>query len=207
MPQAFVSHHPAILHKLTRLRSKETETVAFRRLVKELAMLLAVEATQDLETRTKTVQTPLATCQGMEISQRVALVPILRAGLGMVDGLESLLPWAEVWHLGFYRDEEKLQPVSYYNKLPEGEPADCCLLLDPMLATGGSAIAAVDAIKKWGAKDIKFLGILGAPEGVNALNMAHPDVDIHLCGLDDHLDERGYIYPGLGDAGDRQFNT
>lgn len=207
MPQAFVSHHPAILHKLTRLRAQDTPTDDFRELVKQLALLLCVEATADLRTEAWSVQTPLTACQGTRIADSVALVPILRAGLGMSDGLSSLFPQASIRHLGFYRDEEKLQPVPYYNKLTGASAEDLCLVLDPMLATGGSAIAAIRALKEWGAKRIKFLGILGAPEGVLALNEAYPDVAVHLCGLDERLDERGYIVPGLGDAGDRLFHT
>lgn len=207
MPQAFVSHHPAILHKLTRLRDQDTSTDEFRALVRQLSMLLGIEATQDLLTDSWTVRTPLAECTGSRIRETLALVPILRAGLGMADGLSDLIPDASVRHIGFYRDEEKLVPVPYYNKLPEGQAEDLCLVLDPMLATGGSAIATVDALKEWGAQRIKFLGILAAPEGVRALNEAHPDVPVHLCGLDERLDERGYIVPGLGDAGDRLFQT
>ena len=207
MPQAFVSHHPAILHKLTRLRDQNTSTDDFRELVRQLAVLLGVEATQDLGTESWLVHTPLAECVGTRIRESLALVPILRAGLGMADGLASLFPHAAVRHLGFYRDEENLQPVAYYNKLPDGQAEDLCLVLDPMLATGGSAIAAVDALKAWGASRIKFLGLIAAPQGVQALNEAHPDVPIHLCGLDERLDERGYIVPGLGDAGDRLFQT
>jgi uracil phosphoribosyltransferase len=207
MPKAIVSHHPAILHKLTQLRSQDTEPDSFRALVQELAFLLAVEATADLGTRPLQVHTPMAAHWGSEICESVALVPILRAGLGMAAGLAPLLPHAAVRHLGFYRDEQKLQPVPYYNKLPSGEAEDLCILLDPMVATGGSAVAAIQAVKKWGPKRIKFLGILGAPEGVEMIHRAHPDVTLHLCGLDERLDERGYILPGLGDAGDRLFNT
>jgi uracil phosphoribosyltransferase len=207
MPQAFVSHHPAILHKLTRLRAQDTPTDDFRELIKQLALLLGVEATADLATEVCTVRTPLAECQGTRLHESIALIPILRAGLGMADGLSPLFPHAAVRHLGFYRDEEKLVPVPYYNKLPATDAEDLCLVLDPMLATGGSAIAAISALKEWGAKRIKFLGVLGAPEGVVALNRAHSDVPVHLCGLDERLDERGFIVPGLGDAGDRLFHT
>lgn len=207
MPQAFVSHHPAILHKLTRLRDQDTPTDEFRDLVRQLSLLLGVEATQDLATDSWVVHTPVAECVGTRLRESIALVPILRAGLGMCDGLSELFPHSAVRHLGFYRDEEKLVPVPYYNKLPKGKTEDLCLVLDPMLATGGSAIATIEALKVWGAPHIKFLGILGAPEGVRAVNEAHPDVPVHLCGLDDRLDERGYIVPGLGDAGDRLFQT
>ncbi|MCH2102280.1 MAG: uracil phosphoribosyltransferase, partial [Planctomycetes bacterium] len=189
MPQAFVSHHPAILHKLTRLRDQDTPTDEFRELVRQLSMLLGVEATQDIATDSWVVQTPVAECVGTRLRETVALVPILRAGLGMCDGLSELFPGAPVRHLGFYRDEVELVPVPYYNKLPEGQVEDLCLVLDPMLATGGSAKATIDALKTWGARRIKFLGLLAAPEGVCALNEAHPDVPVHLCGLDDRLDE------------------
>jgi uracil phosphoribosyltransferase len=207
MPKAIVSHHPAILHKLTRLRSQDTEPYTFRALVQELAFLLAVEATGDLAMQTLEVQTPLAPCLGSEIAESIALVPILRAALGMAEGVLPLFPQAAVRHLGFYRDEIKLKPVPYYNKLPSGPAEDLCIVLDPMVATGGSAVAAIQAVKNWGPKRIKFLGILGAPEGVEIIHEAHPDVPLYLCGLDERLDERGYILPGLGDAGDRLFNT
>jgi len=201
------SGHPLVQHKISRLREAKTLPEEFRRLTKELSLLLGVEATQDLSTEEFEVTTPLTTCPAHRISRSLALVPILRAGLGMLEGLSDLIPEAEIWHLGLYRDEESLQPVEYYNKLPPGAASKCAFLLDPMLATGGSAIAAVDVLKKWGCSDIRFLGILGAPEGVKALEEAHPDVEIHLCALDSHLNELGYIVPGLGDAGDRQFNT
>ncbi|MDP6850540.1 MAG: uracil phosphoribosyltransferase [Planctomycetota bacterium] len=201
------SGHPLVQDKISRLRETSTPSEEFRRLVKELSLLLGVEATQDLETTGVEVTTPLTTCTTQRISTSLALVPILRAGLGMLEGLSYLLPQAEIWHLGLYRDEESLQPVEYYNKLPQGAATKSAYLLDPMLATGGSAIAAVDVLKKWGCSHIRFLGILGAPEGVEALEKAHPDVEIHLCALDSHLNELGYIVPGLGDAGDRQFNT
>ncbi len=207
MLRAFVSHHPVIAHKLTRLRDQDTETDDFRSLVRDLALLLAVEATADLQSRADTVRTPLDECAGTAIAESIALVPILRAGLGMAEGLAGLLPDATVRHLGFYRDEAKLSPVPYYNKLPQGQAEDLCLILDPMLATGGSALAAITAVKAWGPRRIKFLGILGAPEGVAAVHQAHPDVALHLCGIDQHLDARGFIVPGLGDAGDRLFRT
>src|SRR5206468_12147476 len=153
------------------------------------------------------VATPLATMEGMEVAERLGLVPILRAGLGMVEGVWELMPGAEVWHIGLYRDEKTLRPVEYYNKLPVHPTVDVCLVLDPMLATGGSATATVDILKRWGARRIKFVGIIAAPEGVKALSEAHPDVPIHVGALDDHLNDKGYIVPGLGDAGDRQFGT
>ncbi len=202
-----VSTHPLVRHKVTLLRQASTEPRTFRELVGELAILLAVEATADLALEDATVQTPLAEAPGWRVGERVGLVPILRAGLGMVEGVWALMPGAEVWHIGLYRDEKTLRPVEYYNKLPVHPTVDVCLVLDPMLATGGSAVATVDILKRWGARRIKFVGIIAAPEGVARLGGAHPDVPIHVAALDDHLNEHGYIVPGLGDAGDRQFGT
>ena len=145
--------------------------------------------------------------RGHTLKEKIGLIPILRAGLGMVEGVWEMLPQAEVWHIGLYRDERTLRPVEYYNKLPVSPTVDVCLILDPMLATGGSAVATVNILKKWGASRIKFVGIIAAPEGVEALSSAHPDVPIHVAAIDDHLNEIGYIVPGLGDAGDRQFGT
>ena len=207
MANLFVSRHPLILHKLTRLRDVETNPKIFRELVKEIACLLAYEATADLPIFPKDVQTPLAIAKGAEVKEKIGLVPILRAGLGMVTGVWEMMPSAEVWHIGLYRDEKTLKPVQYYNKLPIEPRVDVCLILDPMLATGGSAVATVDILKNWGVTRIKFVGLIGAPEGIQRLNTAHPDVPIHLAAVDDHLNERGYIVPGLGDAGDRQFGT
>ena len=207
MPEAFVSRHPVVLQKLTQLRSQDTEASDFRELLHQLSHLIGVEALADLPTTPVPVHTPLQECSGFRLAESVALIPILRAGLGMVDGLTSMIPEAKVRHVGYYRNEQTLQPVAYYSKLAESTPEDLALLLDPMLATGGSAIAAISAVKQWGPKRIKFLGILGSPEGVAALHEAHPDVQIFLCGLDEKLDERGYILPGLGDAGDRLYNT
>jgi uracil phosphoribosyltransferase len=160
-----------------------------------------------LQTVPREVETPLTRMVGEELQEKVGLVPILRAGLGMVEGVWELMPSAEVWHIGLYRDERTLQPVQYYNKLPTEPTVSVCLILDPMLATGGSATATVDLLKRWGTKKIKFVGLIGAPEGIAAMQKAHPDVDIYLAAIDDHLNERGYIVPGLGDAGDRQFGT
>jgi uracil phosphoribosyltransferase len=207
MSNVFVSNHPLIIHKLTRLRDKATEPKKFRELVREIAGLLAYEATADLPIRPCQVETPLGIASGGELQEKVGLVPILRAGLGMVEGIWEFLPGAEVWHIGLYRDEKTLKPVEYYNKLPVEPTVSVCLILDPMLATGGSAVATVDILKRWGVKRIKFVGLIGAPEGITALQNAHPDVPIHLAAVDDHLNERGYIVPGLGDAGDRQFGT
>jgi len=207
MAQVFVSQHPLVKHKLTLLRDKHTEPKKFRELVREISILLAYEATADLTVEPKSVETPLATAPGYRLSDEIGLIPILRAGLGMVEGIWEMMPSAEVWHIGLFRDERTLRPVSYYNRLPVHPTVSVCLVLDPMLATGGSAIATVDILKHWGASRIKFVGLIGAPEGVKALSEAHPDVPIHLAAIDDHLNERGYIVPGLGDAGDRQFGT
>lgn len=154
-----------------------------------------------------TVQTPLADTQGSELAEKIGLVPILRAGLGMVEGIWGLMPSAEVWHIGLYRDEETLKPVEYYNKLPIEPTVSVCLILDPMLATGGSATATVDILKEWGVSRIKFVGVIGAPEGINTLHGKHPDIPIYLASVDDHINQDAYIVPGLGDAGDRQFGT
>jgi len=216
MARIFVSNHPLIRHKVTLLRNVDTEPKKFRELIREVAILLAYEATADLGVREMTVQTPLAVATGHELTDKVGLVPILRAGLGMVEGIWEMMPAAEVWHIGLYRDHRTLEPVQYYNKLPVHPTVQVCLILDPMLATGGSAVATADILKRWGAKRIKFVGIIGAPEGVERLSKAHPDVDIHLAAIDDHLTPEpsapddppvGYIIPGLGDAGDRQFGT
>lgn len=207
MSTIFISNHPLVSHKLTRLRDKTTKSKKFRELTREISALLAYEATADLETAPRSVETPLSTADGMELKQTIGLVPILRSGLGMVEGIWGLMPSAEVWHIGLYRDENTLQPVQYYNKLPLEPTVSVCLVLDPMLATGGSAVATVDILKNWGVQKIKFIGILAAPEGVEAMQIAHPDVPLHLAVIDKHLNEHGYIVPGLGDAGDRQFGT
>ena len=212
----YTSSHPLVLQKLTLLRSVETKPVQFRRLVREISILLGYEATRDLAVCGTEVSTPLSSASGHKLSERIGLVPILRAGLGMVDGIWELVPGAEVWHIGLYRDHETLQPVEYYNKLPTSPTVRLCLVLDPMLATGGSAVATVDILKNWGAERIKFVGIIAAPEGIRKLTEAHPDVDIHVAVVDDCLTSsplapddppEGYIVPGLGDAGDRQFGT
>jgi len=207
MPNIFASKHPLILHKLSRLRDKNTEPKKFRELVREIAALLAYEATADLAVTPRELETPLAKMTGYELKENIGLVPILRAGLGMVEGIWELMPVAEVWHIGLYRDERTLKPVEYYNKLPIEPTVSVCLILDPMLATGGSATATADVLKRWGVKKIKFVGLIGAPEGIAAMQKAHPDIPIYLAAIDDHLNERAYIVPGLGDAGDRQFGT
>ncbi len=211
--RVFISNHPLIRHKLTLLRDKTTEHRTFREVVREIALLLAYEATADLALNEVTVETPLAAARGWELAEPIGLVPILRAGLGMVDGILELMPSAEVWHIGLFRDERTLKPVEYYNKLPVAPTVRVCLILDPMLATGGSAVATCDILKRWGAQRIKVVAILAAPEGVRRLTAAHPDVDIHVAAIDERLTTEGdawpsgYIVPGLGDAGDRQFGT
>jgi uracil phosphoribosyltransferase len=207
MSNVFASQHPLVAHKLSRLRDRSTEPKKFRELVREIAALLAYEATADLLTVPRQVETPLATMTGAELQEKIGLVPILRAGLGMVEGFWELMPTAEVWHIGLYRDEKTLQPVQYYNKRPVEPTVSVCLILDPMLATGGSAVATTAIVKRWGVRKIKFVGLIGAPEGIALMQAAHPEVPIHLAAIDDHLNERGYILPGLGDAGDRQFGT
>jgi uracil phosphoribosyltransferase len=203
----YVSNHPLVRHKLTLLRDERTEHKKFRELIRELAMLLGYEATADLGLFERPVKTPLDMAPGYKLQEDVGLVPILRAGLGMVEGIHEMIPGAQVWHLGIYRDERTLRPVSYYNKLPVEPTVQVCLILDPMLATGGSALAAVEVLKQWGVKRIKFVGLIAAPEGIEVVTKAHPDVPIYLAAIDDHLNEHGFIVPGLGDAGDRQFGT
>nr|MBN1228829.1 uracil phosphoribosyltransferase [Anaerolineae bacterium] len=207
MEGVFISQHPLVQHKLTLLRNRHTLSTQFRQIVRELAILLCYEATADLLISSVTVETPLGQAAGAEVQEAIGLVPILRAGLGMVDGIWEMLPSAEVWHIGLYRDEKTLRPIEYYNKLPVNPTVQVCLVLDPMLATGGSAVATVKLLKRWGANRIKFVGLIAAPEGVRALHTAHPDVPIHLAAVDDRLNENGFIVPGLGDAGDRQFGT
>jgi uracil phosphoribosyltransferase len=207
MENVFESSHPLVKHKLTRMRDKNTKPKKFRELVRELGALLTYEATMDLETTTVSVETPLTTTCGEDLKDKIGLVPILRSGLGMVEGVWELMPSAEVWHIGLYRDERTLKPVAYYNRLPVAPTVSVCLILDPMLATGGSAVATVDILKNWGVARIKFVGIIASPEGIARLHGAHPDVPIHLAAIDDGLNEHGYIVPGLGDAGDRQFGT
>jgi uracil phosphoribosyltransferase len=207
MAQVYCSNHPLILHKLAYLRRTSTEPKKFREVVAEITQLLTYEATQDLQTVEREIETPLATMTCRVVSERVGLVPVLRAGLGMVEAVLTLLPYAQVWHIGLFRDERTLKPIEYYNRLPDQASVDTCLLLDPMLATGGSAAATVDILKKWGAQRIKYVGLIAAPEGIATLSQHHPDVPIHVAAVDSHLNERGYIVPGLGDAGDRQFGT
>ena len=207
MSNIFPSPHPLVAHKLALLRSKTTEPEKFRALVREIGALLAYEATADLLTQPKAVETPLISTTGRELVEKIGLVPILRAGLGMVEGFWELMPSAEVWHIGLYRDEHTLKPVEYYNKLPIEPTVSVCIVLDPMLATGGSAVATVAILKRWGVRKIKFVGLIGSPEGIAHMQQSHPEVPIHLAAIDERLNERGYILPGLGDAGDRQFGT
>jgi uracil phosphoribosyltransferase len=202
-----VSSHPAVLHKLALLRQETTEPKKFRELVREISWLVGYEALANVNLREIPVRTPLEEMKGAELADRIGLIPILRAGLGMVEAFLELMPTAEVWHLGLFRDEKTLRPVEYYNKLPDSATVDLCLILDPMLATGGSATAAIEVLKRWGARRIKLINLIAAPEGVAAVSSAHPDVPIYCAALDRQLNERGYILPGLGDAGDRQFGT
>ena len=207
MGNLHVSEHPLVKHKLTLLRDKNTDPKKFRELIREITLLIAYEALQDLKIVPREVETPLAKTVGYRLAEPIGLVPILRAGLGMVEGIWEMIPSAEVWHIGLFRDEKTLRPVAYYSRLPVHPTVSVCLILDPMLATGGSAVKTVEILKEWGARRIKFLGLIGAPEGVKVLTSQHPDVDIYLAALDSHLDEHAYIVPGLGDAGDRQFGT
>jgi uracil phosphoribosyltransferase len=203
----FPSPHPLVAHKLTLLRSVETKPKKFRELVRELAMLLCYEATTDLATEVVQVTTPMGVTQGRNLEMGIGLVPVLRAGLGMVEGIWEMMPGAEVWHIGLKRDERTLQPMQYYANKPVQPRVQVCLILDPMLATGGSAVATCSLLKEWGVSHIKYIGLLAAPEGIARLQKDHPDVPIHVGAIDSHLNEVGYIVPGLGDAGDRQFGT
>lgn len=207
MTNVHVSVHPLVQTKVAILRDEKTKPKIFRELVGEITQFLMYEATADLPTSPVTVQTPMAAYHGQTLAARIGLIPILRAGLGMVDPILDMIPTAQIWHLGLYRDHETLQPVSYYNKLPADPSVDVCLVLDPMLATGGSASAAVSVLKRWGVRHIKFVGLIAAPEGVALMQREHPDVPLHLAAVDERLNEIGYIIPGLGDAGDRQFGT
>jgi uracil phosphoribosyltransferase len=202
-----VLEHPLITHKLTQLRRKETGTKDFRFNLSEIAVLMAYEITRDLPMKEAIIETPMGKCKTRELAGTVVLIPILRAGLGMVEGITNLIPDAKVGHIGMYRDHETLKPMTYYSNLPENlEDADV-MILDPMLATGGSATAAIQVLKDSGAKKIKLVCIIGAPEGVKRIEEDHSDVQIYLAGLDERLNEIGYIVPGLGDAGDRLFGT
>lgn len=208
MGKVFVCDHPLIQHKLTFIRDEETNTKDFRELVDEVATLMAYEITRDIPLEKTTVKTPVTTAECHVISGRMlGLIPILRAGLGMVDGILKLLPAAKVGHIGLYRDPETLQPVEYYTKLPTDVTERELIVIDPMLATGGSAIAAIDVLKKRNCTQIKLMCLIAAPEGIKATQEAHPDIDIYVAAIDSHLNDHGYIVPGLGDAGDRLFGT
>ncbi len=204
----FVFDHPLIKHKIAILRDEKTSTKEFRELVEEITTIMTYESMRDVELKPVEVKTPLeVTVQYKVAEESIAIVPILRAGLGMVNGVHKVFPTARVGHIGMYRDEETLEPQEYYCKLPDGIEDKTVLLIDPMLATGGSACDALDALKRRGCKKIKFMAIIGAPEGVEKIAKAHPDVQIYVSTLDRQLNENGYILPGLGDAGDRLFGT
>ena len=205
--QLHVSQHPLVQHKLATLRDENTDHRSFRELMHEIAILLIYEATLDLSLSPHDVKTPMGIAKGFKTEETIGLVPVLRAGLGMVEGALMLLPSVQVWHIGLYRDEHTLRPVEYYNRLPQKPTVQLCLVLDPMLATGGSATATIDILKRWGVPRIKYVGLIAAPEGVAHLTAAHPDVPIHIAAVDERLNEVGFIVPGLGDAGDRQFGT
>jgi len=208
MSKVYVFDHPLIQHKLSILRDKETSVKEFRELIGEISMLMCFEATRDLPLEDVDVETPVATAKCRRIAgKKLAVVPILRAGLGMVDGMFAMMPNVKVGHVGLYRDPETLEPVKYYFKMPPDIAERDVIIVDPMLATGGSASAAITFLKEVGVKHIKLMDIIGAPEGVEVIQRDHPDVDIYLAALDDHLNEHGYIVPGLGDAGDRIFGT
>ncbi|MBQ9272184.1 MAG: uracil phosphoribosyltransferase [Mogibacterium sp.] len=208
MGKVMVFDHPLIQHKVSLMRDKKTPSKEFRDLAREVAMLMAYEVTRDLPTEDVDIETPICpTTVKMLAGKKLAIVPILRAGLGFVDGMLEIIPSAKVGHVGLYRDPETHEPVEYYCKLPEDIDKRRVIIVDPMLATGGSAIAAVDFVKKKGAKEISLMFLIAAPEGIKALTEAHPDVDIYIAAKDDHLNENAYIVPGLGDAGDRIFGT
>ena len=207
MSQTKVLEHPLVDCHLTTLRDKNTGSAEFRQSVHRLSMLLAYAATSDLQTADSPIETPIQKMLGKQLLQRIGLIPILRAGIGMVEPMLDLIPLAEVWHLGFYRDETTATPVHYYSKLPPGSPVDLAFVLDPMLATGGSACMACKALSKWGVPSIKMLSIIAAPEGIKRLQNEFSDVEIHTCVIDESLNSQKFIVPGLGDAGDRIFNT
>lgn len=202
-----VLNHSLVKHKLTNIRKKETKTKDFYQNVSEIAGLMAYEITRDFPLREVEIETPICRSVQYEIASDVVIVPILRAGLGMVDGIRSMIPTAKVGFIGLYRDEETLEPHEYYAKFPDTVVDSIVLVVDPMLATGGSAAAAISMLKKRGCKDIRYVGLVGAPEGVRHLQNMHPDIDIYLASLDEGLNEKGYIVPGLGDCGDRLFGT
>ncbi|QQZ09217.1 uracil phosphoribosyltransferase [Heyndrickxia vini] len=208
MGNVHVMNHPLIQHKLTYIRDKHTGTKEFRELVDEVATLMVYEITRDMPLEEIEIETPVSVSKSKILSgKKIGIVPILRAGIGMVDGVLKLIPAAKVGHIGLYRDPKTLKPVEYYAKLPNDVEERDFIVVDPMLATGGSAVEAINSLKKRGAKNIKFMCLIAAPEGVEALKEEHPDIDIYIAGLDEKLNEKGYIVPGLGDAGDRLFGT
>ncbi len=207
MGNLVIFDHPLISHKLTYIRDESTKHFEFKRAIDEVTLLMAYEVTRDLPLKEKFINTPLEEMKSSVLAKEVVIVPIMRAGLGMTDGILSLIPTARVGHVGLYRDEETLQPMEYYKKFPPEISNSTVFVVDPMLATGGSVIATIDTVKATGATDIRYIGIVGSPEGVKALQVAHPDVDIYLAALDRELNENGYIVPGLGDCGDRIFGT
>lgn len=207
MVQVKIIDHPLVASHLTVLRNRDTPPFLFRRSIDCLATLLAYDATSDLDTEIIDVETPLQVTQGKQLKQRIGLIPILRAGIGMVDPMLNLIPNSEVWHLGFYRDETTAKPVHYYSKLNNRFPVDVAFVLDPMLATGGSAEMACQSLVEWGVKQIKMLCIIASPEGIQRLTDGFPEIVVHTCVVDDQLNDQKYIVPGLGDAGDRIFNT
>ena len=208
MSKLVVMDHPLIQHKVSLMRCKDTGTKEFRELLEEVAMLMAYEVTRDLPLKDIEVETPICKCTAKEIAgKKLAIVPILRAGLGMVDGITKLVPSARVGHIGLYRDPQTLEPVEYYCKLPNDIQERDIILLDPMLATGGSSVAAITFLKKRGCKSIKLMNLIAAPEGIARVQKEHPDVDVFVAAVDEKLNEHGYIVPGLGDAGDRLFGT
>ncbi len=202
-----VLEHPLITHKLTQMRKKDTKTKDFRENLDEIGGLMAYEITRNLPVKEVEIETPIMMTKTYELEKDIILVPILRAGLGMVNGISNLIPTVKVAHVGLYRDEETLMPHVYFEKYPKNISDSVVMIVDPMLATGGSANAAIDMVKKQGATDIRLVCLVGAPEGVEAVEQQHPDVDIYLAALDEKLNEKGYIVPGLGDAGDRIFGT
>lgn len=207
MRNVFELNHPLVQHHLIQLRDKRTTPETFRHNIHRLSMLLSYEACKELTVEEVAVETPLATARGGQLRQRIGLVPILRAGLGMVDPIVELIPVAQVWHLGFYRDEKTHEPVEYYRKLPHSKPVDIAMVLDPMLATGGSAVAALEAVYEWGVEDVSLLAMIAAPEGIRKVHSHYPDTKIFVCAIDEGLNENAFILPGLGDAGDRIFNA
>jgi uracil phosphoribosyltransferase len=207
MADVHVVDHPLVQDRLARLRNEETEPKAFREIVRDLGLLMTYEATRDLRSAEVEVFSPMGPARGTRVVENIGLVPMLRAGLAMAEGAAQLLPDASTWHIGLYRDEATLKPVEYYLRHQVSEAVNLCLVLDPMLATGGSAIATIETLKGWGARRIRFVGVIAASDGVQRLSDAHPDVPIYVAAVDPHLNDVGFIVPGLGDAGDRQFGT